>query len=158
MALAKTKETPAVDTKLDISRVFKAPRSKVWEAWTDAKAIAKWWGPEGMTPIVEKFEAKVGKVYRTGMRAANGDTVWVSGSFKEVVLEKRLVFSWAWDHGDRHVTQVTVSFEDASGGTKVRLVHELFLTKDDRDNHKTGWTSTLTCLGDALAGKGKAAA
>jgi uncharacterized protein YndB with AHSA1/START domain len=158
MALAKTKETPAADTKLDISRIFKAPRSKVWEAWTDPAAIAQWWGPQGMTPIVEKFEAKVGKVYRTGMRAANGDTFWVSGSFKEVVREQRLVFSWAWDHGDRHVTTVTVSFADVPGGTKVRLVHELFLTKEDRDNHKTGWTSSLECLKNALQGRGKAAA
>lgn len=158
MAQAQTKAKAPSEIKLDIKRVFKAPRAKVYQAWTDPKALAKWWGPEGMVPIIESFEAKIGRTYRTGMRAADGTTYWVSGAFTEVVPNERIVFTWAWENdGVRgHETRVTVWFADAGADTSVHLRHELFESVESRDQHNQGWTSSLGCLDAALTGKSKA--
>ena len=46
-----------------ISRVFDAPRERVWKAWTSAEALAQWWGPEGCTIRVIKLDFRLGGVF-----------------------------------------------------------------------------------------------
>ena len=148
----KTTKSPDSDTVLRVSRVFNAPRDKVYRAWTDPEELAKWWGPDGMTPTIEDFEARPGGRYRTGMRAPVGSEFWVGGEFAEVVPNERLVFGWAWqeDGVPGHETRVTVEFRDADGGTEVVLLHELFLDATSRDQHQDGWSSSFDCLARIL--------
>ncbi len=48
------------DNAIVISRVFDAPREKVWDAWTKPEQVAKWWGPTGFTTPVCKIDFRVG--------------------------------------------------------------------------------------------------
>jgi uncharacterized protein YndB with AHSA1/START domain len=46
---------------LVITRIFDAPRSLVWKAWTDPKQVAQWWGPQGFTnPLCECAQKTAG--------------------------------------------------------------------------------------------------
>lgn len=59
--MSKTHFTKDAENKmLTIERVFDAPREKVWQAYTDAKAITKWWGPRGWETTVKELEFKPG--------------------------------------------------------------------------------------------------
>ena len=47
-----------------ISRVFDAPRERVWKAWTEAERLKQWWGPAGFTNPVCKVDARQGGAIR----------------------------------------------------------------------------------------------
>jgi uncharacterized protein YndB with AHSA1/START domain len=43
------------EREIVLSRVFDAPREMVWEAWTDPKQVALWWGPKGFTTRLKRW-------------------------------------------------------------------------------------------------------
>ena len=57
------RKSDTADREIAIKRVFNAPRSLVWTAWTDPKHVAQWWGPTGFTNTIHKMEVKVGGVW-----------------------------------------------------------------------------------------------
>ena len=76
-----------------ITREFDAARELVFQAWTDPKHLAQWWGPKGFTnPVCEWDVRPGGKIYDV-MRAPNGDRHPMGGVFREIVAPERLVFS-----------------------------------------------------------------
>ena len=50
--------TAKKDNELYITRIYDAPVKAVWDAWTDPKQAAKWWGPRGFTITTHSSEAK----------------------------------------------------------------------------------------------------
>ena len=56
------------DRKCAVTRVFVAPRSRVFKAWTDPKHVARWWGPHGFTNAVCELEVRPGGGVRIDMR------------------------------------------------------------------------------------------
>src|ERR1700733_3652659 len=104
--------TTAVDAKpsegqeLVFTRVFDAPRSLVFAAWTEPKHLAAWWGPKGFTNPVCEMDVRRGGAIRIVMRApadvqahARGDHP-MGGVFLEVVEPERLVFTATVDDAD----------------------------------------------------------
>src|SRR5438876_469287 len=83
-----------------------------------------------------------GLLGHTTIRRPDGTEHMVSGSYRTIEPPKRLVFTWGWDDdaGMRsHETEVTVTFEPAPGGTRMRLVQETFIDTDSRNRHEHGW-------------------
>ena len=78
------------------------------------------------------------------MHAANGETHRVGGVFREIVPDRRLVYTWAWESTPERESLVTVEFRPHGQGTELLLVHERFADRDARDRHSEGW---LGCLG-----------
>ncbi len=158
MAHASQQINPSdAETTLQISRVFKASREKVYNAWVDPKALAQWWGPEGHTATIDVLEVKPGGTYRTAMTSPEGVEMWVGGTFNEVSANEKLVFTWAWEDAEKpgqsgHETRVTIAFQDAAGGTEVTLTHELFENVEQRNMHEMGWSSTFVCLANVVGG------
>lgn len=76
-------------TEIRIEKVFDAPRTKVWEAWTNPELIKKWWGPEGFTAPSIKIDLRVGGIYTYAMKGPKGSqwdrVMYSSGIFKEIV-------------------------------------------------------------------------
>ncbi len=141
-----------VDTVLELQRRFPSPREKVFRAWTDPGELKKWWGPAGYeTPEVE-VDLRVGGRYRLAMRKApDGEIFYLNGAYQEVTPPERLVYTWSWEGNqmDSTETLVTVEFRDLGDETEVRLTHERFPNKEQRDRHIEGWTSCLERLGGA---------
>ncbi len=142
------------DRVLKIERVFDAPRSLVFKAWTESEHMAHWWGPRGFTAKVLKNELRPGGAYRIHMLGPDGDH-WTQGIYREVVPPERLVMvgSWADAQGNptRPETTLTLLFEDLGGKTRLTLHNAVFESVTARDLHQGGWTSALDCLAEYLA-------
>jgi uncharacterized protein YndB with AHSA1/START domain len=75
-----------------ISRVFDAPRDKVWQAWTEAERLKKWWGPAGFKVHTCKVDLRPGGVFHYGMTAPDGSEMWGKMAYREIEAPKKLVF------------------------------------------------------------------
>lgn len=78
--------------RVTFRRIFEAPRATVWRAWTDPKALAKWWGPIGWTAPVCKFDARPGGAIRIDMKGPDGPVHTMLGTVEELAAPRKLVF------------------------------------------------------------------
>jgi uncharacterized protein YndB with AHSA1/START domain len=137
------------DRVLEVERLIAAPPERVFELWTEPEQLVKWWGPDGADIPAHDLDIRPGGHWRTTMRLADGTQHTVSGVYRRIERPRRLVFTWGWvdEHGSRgHETEVTVTFDAAPGGTRIRLVQQAFESKQSRDMHGIGWESTFVCL------------
>ncbi|MDX1521417.1 MAG: SRPBCC domain-containing protein [Anaerolineae bacterium] len=126
---------------LRVSRVFAAPRSKVFRAWTEPDILRRWWGPKGATTPVIEMDLQVGGRYRFGMKYPDRDIFYVKGVYREVQVPEKLVFTWRWESPDMDFgdSLVTIEFHEQNGGTEVTLRHEGFPNEEVCRNHEIGW-------------------
>jgi uncharacterized protein YndB with AHSA1/START domain len=150
----------------EITRVFDAPRDRVWKAWTEPERLKRWWGPKGFTVHTCKVDLRPGGTFLYGMKAPDGSDMWGKFVYREIVAPKKLVFvvSFSDPKGGitRHPgmedwplqTMSTVTFEEQGAKTLVRvqwLPHEATEAErktfdEGRDSMKQGWTGTLDQL------------
>ncbi len=135
-----------VDRVLVITRDFAAPPALVFQAWTDPKRMMQWYAPEGMETPYAEADLRVGGRYRVLMREPDGKEHDVSGEYREIVANRKLVFTWAWRTTPEEISLVTVELEAAGGGTRLTLTHEQLLDAESRDSHQSGWSSALDKL------------
>jgi uncharacterized protein YndB with AHSA1/START domain len=96
----------------------------VFKAWTDAKHLAQWWGPNGFTNPVCEIDARVGGAIRIHMRSPDGSVYPMKGEIREIVAPERLVFTnIAVDADGNHIIEgfTTVTFAEEHGKTKLTL-------------------------------------
>jgi uncharacterized protein YndB with AHSA1/START domain len=142
MAIATAPQT----TSLQVRRTFAASREKVYQAWTDPKALKEWFGPPGFKTTIAEVDLRVGGNFRLTLQKPTGDVVSAFGTFREIRPSERLVCSWNWDYNDIGDSILTLEFHDAGGETELVLTHERFPTVEQRDRHNTGWTGCFDQL------------
>jgi len=132
---AKNADTQwALEREIVLSRVFDAPRERVFEAWTDPEGLAQWFGPKGFVTTTHEVEVRVGGLWRFEMRAPNGTRYPNRIEYLEIKKPERLVM----DHGsdldnDPHRFRVTITFDAQSDGKTVVTMRQLHPTKAQRD-------------------------
>jgi uncharacterized protein YndB with AHSA1/START domain len=94
--------TGAADPPFVITRVFRAPRQLVWDAWTRREHLARWMGPKGTTITHAALDLRPGGTFLYAMQGADGRTMWGKWVFREITPPERLV--------------VIVSFSDEHAG------------------------------------------
>lgn len=138
-----------VPLKLTLTRIFAAPRSLVFAAWTQAKQMQQWSAPTGFTIPVCQGDLRVGGPWRACMVSPQGEKLWLGGVYREIVRDRKLVFTHAWD-GEGNETLVTVRFSDHPRGTKLSFEQTGFGSADSRDGHRGGWSECFVRLKDYL--------
>ena len=141
-----------------ITREFAAPRELVFQAWTDPKHLARWWGPKGFTnPVCEWDVRPGGKIYDV-MRAPNGDRYPMGGEFRKIVAPEQLVFSCgALGEAGELLFEFLhdVTFVERKGKTKLTLRSRVTMTTAGANKYiggfETGMTLSLERLADLLA-------
>jgi uncharacterized protein YndB with AHSA1/START domain len=108
-------------------------------------------GPGEVKVLATEGEARTGGHYRWVMRTPNGEEHDVSGVYREVVPNEKLVFTWAWKATPERESLVTVTFKQDGGGTIMTLTHEQFFDEDARDRHQHGWNGSMEKLDKYLA-------
>ncbi len=83
----------AADNEIVTTRLLKAPRALVWQAWTDPGQIARWWGPNSFTNPVCEMDLRPGGAYRLVMRSPEGEDYPITGEVREVVAPALLVMT-----------------------------------------------------------------
>jgi uncharacterized protein YndB with AHSA1/START domain len=148
-----TASSPEQAPSLSLSRRFKAPRERVFRAFTDPTQLTQWWGPKGFTVPDLALDVRPGGAWRTTMRSPEGKDHIVSGVYRDIVPPSRLVFTWGWETtGTRgHETVVTIELFEIADGTRLELRQEVFESIESRDQHEHGWGGCLDCLEVALA-------
>lgn len=162
---------PANAPDFVLTRVFDAPRPLVYRCWIDPGHLARWWGPKPFTCPVCEIDPRVGGKFRLVMRGPDGSDYPMTGTFREIVPEVRIVkeddvseHSEEWHdmvdpdrkgQGKRRIDLLTtITFEDHGKGTLV-TVRTVFPTVRLRDNFarigmKEGWSSSLEKLEELL--------
>ena len=114
-----------------ITREFDAPRELVFKAYTDPRLISQWWGPRGVTTIVDKLEAKKGGMWRFVHQAEDAEYAF-NGVFHDVISPERMVQTFEFEPMAGHVLLETITFEDHGGKTKL-IAQSVFQSVEDRD-------------------------
>ena len=135
-----------IEPSLTLKRRIKAPPASVYAAWTDPEKILKWFGPEEIETLRAQTDARVGGGFRIVMRSPDGEEHDVSGIYREVVPEEKLVFTWAWRSTPERKSLVTVLIQPDGEGSLLTLIHEQFFDEAARDRHEHGWTGCLNKL------------
>jgi uncharacterized protein YndB with AHSA1/START domain len=131
---------------LTITRKLPAPPDRCFRAWTDPEALKHWFGPGNIQVVLAETNPRVGGRYRILARAPDGQEHDVSGEFREVVANRKLVFTWAWRSTPERQSLVTVEFAPVGAETRLTLTHEQFADEPARDRHHRGWTGSLDKL------------
>ena len=148
MEQAKLAQKPS----LTLSRSYPVAPEKVWRAWTDPEAVKRWWGPGGVQPVsLARLDVRVGGRFRIVFGGAEGKDHEVQGVYKEVVPNRKLVFTWTWPNSTpERESLVTIMFRAVDRGTQLDFLHEQLFDESVRDNHKRGWSETLDKLAQFL--------
>jgi uncharacterized protein YndB with AHSA1/START domain len=140
------KPDTASKPSLTLKRRLNAPPAKVFRAWTDPEKLKRWFGPEGVETLSAQSDPRVGGRYRILARSPDGAEHEVTGIFREVVPDERLVFTWAWRDTPERESLVTVALARDGTGTLLTLTHEQFFDADARDRHQHGWEGSMVRL------------
>jgi glutathione S-transferase len=139
-------ETAAPPT-LEVRRTIRAPRQRVFDAWTKTEELKAWHAPGPLTVSLAEIDLRPGGKYRIHMREPGGKEHKVSGVYREIDPPRKIVYSWGWD-GDHPVKDSTVTLEFFERGdtTEVVLTHSGITHDGERKDHTEGWTSIMDKL------------
>jgi len=144
----------ATKPSLALDRHYPVAPEKVWRAWTDAEAVKRWWGPGPGEPVsLAELDVRVGGRFRIVFGGPDGKMHECAGVYKEVVPNRKLVFTWHWPNSTpERVSVVTIIFKEVNGETDLLFKHEQLFDEKARDDHKRGWSASLDKLADFFKG------
>jgi uncharacterized protein YndB with AHSA1/START domain len=134
-----------------------APRSRVYRALLDARAIATWMVPDGMTSEVHELDAREAGALRvsltydepTGAGKTTPHTDTYHGRFVQLVPDRQVVEVVEFETEDpalRGETRVTITLADAGGGTEVVARHDGLPPGVSAADNETGWRLSMAKL------------
>ena len=145
--------TPAVSMEMELTRLIRAPRSLVWQAWTEADNLQQWWGPRHFTNPRCEIDLRPGGSIRIDMRAPDGIVFPMSGEYEQIVSPERLVFltSALDEQGEPIFTnRNTVLFREVDGATEISIHTRVIDAKAAAGQYlkgmREGWSSSLDKL------------
>lgn len=145
------------EATVEIVRTFDAPRALVWQAWTDPKMMAQWFGPRQFTSSVPELDLRVGGKLRIVMHGPDGSDYPMKGVFKEVVAPEKLVFTnIALDNDGNHLLEgeTTVTLTEQGGKTTMTLkshaVGRVPIAPQMLAGMEAGWTQSIDKLGELV--------
>jgi uncharacterized protein YndB with AHSA1/START domain len=154
MGTKKPQTTTATERELKITRLFNAPRSLVFQVWTQPEHFSRWLGPKNFTTTFCQMDVRIGGTYRACIRSPEGTDHWMQGVYHEIIEPERLVFTFVWEDEDgqpKQETIVTVTFAEQDGQTLLTFHQALFESVESRDSHRSGWSECFDRLEAYLA-------
>jgi uncharacterized protein YndB with AHSA1/START domain len=137
-----------VPNTIRLHRVVKAPPERVYRAFLDADALAKWLPPHGYTGRVHQLDARVGGGYRmTFTHFASGHGHTFGGTYVDLVPGKLLRYTDRFDDPDLPgEMQTTVTLNAVSCGTELAIVQEGVPDAIPPEACYLGWQESLALL------------
>jgi uncharacterized protein YndB with AHSA1/START domain len=119
--------------ELVVTRVIDAPRELVYEAWTDPKHLAQWWGPNGFSTTTHNFDFRPGGVWRFVMHGPDGRDYQNRITWDEIARPERLTYHHGGDEDVEPVEFHTVVTFEALGGKTRLTLRAVFPNAAERD-------------------------
>ena len=95
----------------EMTRRFAQPRETVWKAWSEADALAGWWGPKGCSVGVRRFEFRPGGFFHYEMRFDGAPSMWGRFVYREIVASERI--AWLNSFSNERCGIARAPFSDA---------------------------------------------
>ncbi|MDJ0761134.1 MAG: SRPBCC domain-containing protein [Woeseiaceae bacterium] len=152
MKLPFLKSVPGEDPVV-VEGVFNTSATRLFRAWTTPDEIVRWFGP-GDTPLLSaRVDPRKGGLWEFAYSERDGVQDVMSGEYVLVVQDEQLIFTWRHERrfssGNVETTSpslVTVIFEDANGGARLRLRHERIVREGGRLGVGDGWSRSFSKL------------
>jgi uncharacterized protein YndB with AHSA1/START domain len=144
---------PAAVPAIVLRRTYRAPRQRVFDAWTKPQLAAKFLGPGDVTVPEVEMDVRQGGTYRIVMLMPDGERYIVTGTYREVRAPERLSMTWRWTEdnpADEYDSLLTLEFNEVPDGTELVLKHEQLATVASRDRHADGWGKIMEELSGVL--------
>ena len=131
-----------------LHRVLRAPPERIYSAFLDAAAVAKWLPPNGFTCTVQRLDAKIDGSYR--MKFTNfgtGNSHSFGGTYLELVPGERIRYTNKFDNpGLAGEMQTTITLKKVSCGAEIDIVQEGIPNVIPTDACYLGWQESLAFL------------
>jgi uncharacterized protein YndB with AHSA1/START domain len=159
-------DTAHATSEVVITRVFDAPRSLVFRAWTDPDQLHRWFAPRDCTIEFRTIEPRPGGAFHSCIRSPDGHECWCKGVYREVVEPERLVYTMeiademgnSVDPEDAGMdpewpreTILTVTFVEEGQGTRLTLHQTVLESLARRTGAHPSWLDMLDRLAHELA-------
>ena len=139
---------------LQMQRTFSAPAQKVFEAWTSAEVLKRWWHAGHDWETTEaSVDLRIGGALRVAMRNPHEDVEYGGGGeYTEIDPPRRVAFTWVWDDDREQRSQlIEIDFEEHNGATTVRFTHHGLWNEEAVGSHEDGWGKVFDNLERDLA-------
>jgi len=143
---------------LEMAGIFEAPPTEVFDAWTNAEALARWMRPYDMAVVSAEADLRIGGYFRMalqgreGARAGLGEVV-IFGEYLEVELPRRLRFTWESPVTFGRPTIVTLAISGRGPRetqTLLELTHDRLHDDLSVERHEAAWEELFGKLADFL--------
>lgn len=143
--------TQMTETTVRVERTYAAPAQAVFDAWTNAEVLRRWWhaGADWETPEAS-VDLREGGALRVVMRRPDGQEYGARGEYTVVDPPRRLAFEWTWDDDPGRRSLIEVGFAEHEGATTVVLTHSGLSDEASSRSHRSGWNDVLDSLGRLL--------
>ena len=139
---------------ITITRVFDAPRERVWKEWTEPEGFADWFcGGQAEVPLTTvSMDVRPGGSWRATMYADPGrrEIHW-KGEYREVVEPERLVFTISDQPGDAQELIIVVLTDLGDGRTEMLFQQSGSLPAEVYERAREGWTGFFDRMAERLA-------
>jgi uncharacterized protein YndB with AHSA1/START domain len=119
------------DRELVFTRVFNAPRQRVFDAWTKPEHLVRWYGCHSSSLVVCEVDLRVGGSYCFVARMADGTEHALSGVYRDIAPPERLVFTQRFNDDPDKEALVALLFEERHGKTTMTMT-ALYRSAEDR--------------------------
>jgi uncharacterized protein YndB with AHSA1/START domain len=119
------------DCEIALTRVFKAPRQLVYDAFSKPEILKQWFGPRGWSLVTCDIDARVGGGFRFVLRAPSGRELGMHGTYRELSPPARSVHMESFDDYPGE-SQVTAVFTEHDGCTTL-VATILYASREVRD-------------------------
>ena len=149
----RAKVTTPSEREIVITRVFDAPRTLVFEAWTKAEHVVHWWDPSGVPLAVCEIDLRPGGAFRFVNGGPDGAKYPFAGTYREILPPERLVFI-PQNSSSGAESFALLIFHESEGKTTLTMTIQC-ASREDRDallrmGVDVGTTRTLDNLDEYL--------
>ncbi len=127
--------------KLRMQRTFEAPASAVFEAWTSAEVLRRWFHAEHDWDTTEaRVDLRIGGLLRVVMRNPHEEVEYGGGgSYTDISPSERLAFTWIWDDEPDREQLIEIDFEESDAVTIMTFTQTGLWDEEAVRSHEGGW-------------------
>lgn len=106
-----------------LSRVFDAPRERVFEAWINPEKVVKWWGPNGFTTTTKSMDVTPGGIWQFVMHGPDGVDYKNRIVFEDIIKPELIKYThYGEEENNDVIFSSHITFEDTEGKTKLTMI------------------------------------